>query len=472
MTEIQIKPINALIVSSVEAGSPASRAGVRTGDILKAIDGKRVLDILDYRFHSSASLLALHVERDGIELDLSMRKRIDEDAGIEFEFELGDKVHTCVNKCVFCFIHQQPKKMRRSLYLMDDDFRLSFMHGNYVTLTNLSDEEWSRILEQRLSPLYVSVHATDPDLRSTLLGRKQPTPILPQIRELADNRIDVHAQIVLCPGLNDGVALEQTLNDLAAEHRANTGKRAGVPSVAIVPVGMTRFRERLPQLNHVERDYARDMIRSVRRIESEFTKRLGTRFAWLADEWYHIAQVGYPGKEHYEEFPQLEDGIGTVRLFKESARSVSRKLPSRVDQPIQATLVTAEMPASVVQEFADRLNEIEGVEINVCIVKNKFFGGDIHIAGLLTAEDILDSVAQFQPCHETVILPRICLRDDDLFLDDVTLDEARVRSGKDLRAVGNSPAELAVALKLVAAPRGSGSAGASRWMMEDRTPGA
>ena len=466
MSEIVLKNLNALLVSDVEPGSPAERAGIRTGDLLREIDGNPVIDILDYRFHSASARMRLTIERDGQTLRPLLRKQETEDSGLSFEYDLGDKVHTCKNKCVFCFIHQQPKKMRKSLYLMDDDFRLSFMHGNYVTLTNLSDAEWARILEQRLSPLYVSVHATDPELRATLLGRREPTPILPQIRELADNRIDVHAQIVLCPTLNDCDSLEQTLDELAEEHRSVTGKRAGVPSVAIVPVGMTQFRERLPRLQHVERDYARDLIAQVARRSRKFEKRLGTRFAWLADEWYYIAGLKYPGRLHYEDFPQLEDGIGTVRLFLEDARLVSRKLPARVEAPISATLVTAEMPAPTVQAFADRLNRIEGVSVNVCVVKNEFFGGDIHIAGLLTSQDILAALERMPNRGRHIYIPRICLRDESLFLDDVTLEEARVASGLDLRVVGNRPRDLAEAMGLTASGRSRAPVSRS-WITEE-----
>ncbi len=464
MSEIVLKNLNALLVSGVEAGSPAERAGVRPGDLLRQINGRPILDILDYRFYAAESRLSLVLERDGQPLTARIRKGEDEDAGLAFEFDLGDKVHTCKNKCVFCFIHQMPKKMRKSLYLMDDDFRLSFMHGNYVTLTNLTPEEWARIKEQKLSPLYVSVHATDPELRGKLLGRKEPTPILPQIRELASERIDVHAQIVLCPGLNDGAALDQTLDELAAEHRSVTGKRAGVPSVAIVPVGLTRFRERLPRLAHVERDYARAMIAHIKRRTREFQRRLGTHFAWLGDEWYFLAEQPVPGRAYYEEFPQLEDGIGTVRLFLEGMKQVSQRLPERAPAPVAATLVTAEMPAPVIQAYADRLNRIAGVDVNVCVVKNHFFGGDIHIAGLLTATDILAQLKAFPDCKPTVYLPKICLRDESLFLDDRTLEEARAESGLDLRAVGNTPRDLAEALGLIRPTRTHSSL--PGWVME------
>lgn len=466
MSEIFIKNLNALVVSGIDPNSPADLAGIQTGDLLRQINGRPILDILDYRFHSADVRLRLSLHRAGEPLEIEIQKPIDQDLGLNFEQDLGDKIHTCKNKCVFCFIHQQPKKMRKSLYLMDDDFRLSFMHGNYVTLTNLTSEEWARILEQKLSPLYVSVHATEPDLRAKLLGRPTPTPILPQIRELADNRIDVHAQIVLCPGLNDGENLDQTLTELAREHRSVTNKRAGVPSVAIVPVGLTRFRERLPNLVHVERDYARKMIEQVHHRAEEFESRLGTRFAWLADEWYHIAETNIPPKSHYEDFPQLEDGIGTIRLFLENLRQLTPRLPKKAPRPLQATLVTAELPAKYVQTLADRLNRIEGIDLNVCVIKNNFFGGDIHIAGLLTAQDILAQLEAFPDCHHTVFLPKICLRDGTLFLDDKTLDEARVESGRDLRAIGNTPRDLAVALGLVSSARSS-EAPSTRWLIEN-----
>lgn len=465
MSEIFVKNVNALIVSVIEPQSPAALAGVEPGDHLRRINGRPILDILDYRFHAADTHLEMEIEREGRSLTLSALKTLEEDLGLTFEYDLGDKVHTCNNKCVFCFIHQQPKKMRRSLYLMDDDFRLSFMHGNYVTLTNLSTEEWARILEQRLSPLYVSVHATDPELRRQMLGRKELTPILPQLRVLADNRIDVHAQVVLCPGLNDGENLDRTLTELAAEHRSVTGKRAGVESVAIVPVGMTRYRERLVRLAPVEKRYAGEMIDQVAQHTKRFQQMIGTRFAWLGDEWYTLAGRSLPGRAHYEQFPQLEDGIGTIRLFLEDAKKVLLRLPSRVPVPLQATLVTAELPAPFVQEFAERLNRVEGVDLNVCVVKNEFFGGDIRIAGLLTATDILNQLREFPDCHEVVYVPAICLRDGELFLDDLTLEQARAQSGLDLRVTGNSPTDLARALGLIR-PNAAGSARTSGWAME------
>lgn len=453
-----------LRVDCVDRGSPADRAGIQPGDCILEVNGHPVLDVLDYRFYSAEPRVQILLERNGRRVRRRMTMADASSTGISFADDLADKIHTCRNKCIFCFIHQMPKRMRRSLYLMDDDFRLSFMHGNYVTLTNLSEEDFQRIEEQKLSPLYVSVHATDPVLRGALLGRKEPAPILPHLRRLAEARIDTHTQIVLCPGVNDGPVLQQTLEDLAAEHPSVSGRRCGVLSVAIVPVGLTRFRERLPRLASATADYARDLVRSIRLLQGSFMKRVGTRFAWLSDEWYFLAGMPVPGARHYEDFPQLEDGIGTVRMFLEGARRLERKLPARAPAPVRATLVTGELAAGVLQSLADRLNRIEGVHLDVCVVKNRFFGGGINVAGLLTAQDILEHLARLHVQHR-VYLPAICLKDGTLFLDDVTLDDARERSRLDLRIGGSSPRDLAEALGLV--PQAAWSRGRRRpWLME------
>lgn len=465
MSELRVQnPPNALTISAVEPGSAAARAGIRVGDLLHEMNGRPMLDVLDYQFHADKARLRCVIERGGERQTVTIRRADGEPVGLMFASDLGDKIHTCNNRCVFCFIHQMPKKMRKTLYLMDDDFRLSFMHGNYVTLTNVSEAELQRIIEQRLSPLYVSVHATDPALRGALLGKREPQPILPRLRLLAENRIDVHAQIVLCPGLNDGLALHQTLDELAAEHPSQSGRRAGVLSVAIVPVGLTRFRERLPKLASADRDYAAQMIADIRRRERAFLKRLGTRFAWLSDEWYFLADRPIPGMAHYEQFPQLEDGIGTVRLFLEGARRLQRRLPACAPTPLSATLVTAELPAPVIQKFADRLNRIPGVDLNVCTVQNRFFGGGINIAGLLTAQDIRAQLATF-PTRPTVFLPDICLRDGSLFLDDITVEEMRRETRLDIRVTGTGPRDLAAAMGLLppARPRRPWP---TRWRME------
>lgn len=438
-----------LRVVEVDEDSSAGAAGLLPGDLVSAVNGTPVYDVLDFDFHAASIDPVLDLRRDGVALQVTLEKDEDDLHGLRFASELGDKIRTCTNKCVFCFIHQMPRKMRKTLYVMDDDFRLSFLHGNYVTLTNLADAEWRRILEQRLSPLYVSVHATDPGLRGVLLGKKDPAPIIPQLRELATNRIDVHAQVVLCPGWNDSWALADTIEELSRLHPAATGLRAGVQSVAIVPVGLTQFRERLPDLRAVDRDYARQMIATTRPVGSQFRERLGTRFVWLSDEWYFLAGARIPGRAHYEGFPQLEDGVGTVRRFMDDAARLARRLPAAAPAPVKATLVTGELAAEMVRGFAARLSQIRRVDVNVCVVRNRFFGEHINVTGLLTGADIVEQLGEFG-ARPTVYLPDICLRDgEDVTLDDMTVEDLRRATGLDVRVCGTRPRDLARLMGLV-----------------------
>ncbi len=441
MSELLARSYRGLLIARVESGSLAEGLGLQPGDAVLSVNGKRVMDTLDYRFHVTEPYVELTIQRGDETLTLATQKEPYDLLGIEFENDLADRIHTCNNKCVFCFIHQMPKGMRRSLYLMDDDFRLSFLYGNYVTLTNLTEEEFQRILEQRLTPMYVSVHATDPDLRGRLLGKREPAPILPVLQRLHEGGIDVHAQIVLCPGWNDGDALRQTLYDLAMLHPAVTGKRAGTLSVAIVPVGLTKFRQKLTPLTPPDRAYAQRFIREVRAMERHFRKRLGTRFAFLSDEWFFLAGEPIPGRRYYEDFPQLDDGVGTVRLFLDRACHVARRLPLALPRTVQMTLVTGELPAAVIERFARMLQRVQGVELNVCAVKNHFFGGTVSVAGLLTAQDIADALARV-PTYPTVVLPSICLREDHLFLDDVTVEQFETQIGRRVLVVEPHPAAL------------------------------
>ncbi|MCS6949900.1 MAG: DUF512 domain-containing protein [bacterium] len=449
MAELLTRSYRGLVIASVERGSLGEELGLQPGDVVLEVNGKRLMDMLDYRFHVTEERVELTVQRGEQTLVFTVQKEPYDLLGIDFENDLADKIHTCNNKCVFCFIHQMPKGMRRSLYLMDDDFRLSFLYGHYVTLTNVTEEEFERILEQKLSPMYVSVHATDPELRGRLLGKREPVPILPILQRLHEGGIDVHAQIVLCPGWNDGEALRQTLYDLAMLHPAVTRQRGGTLSVAIVPVGLTQFRQRLTPLTPPNRAYAQRLIRDVRAMERRFQQRLGTRFAFLSDEWFFLAGQPIPERRYYEDFPQLEDGVGTVRLFLERASRLVRRLPDALPHPVRMTLVTAELPATVIERFAQMLRRVRGLELNVCVVPNRFFGGTISVAGLLTAQDIVDALDRF-PAHPTVVLPSICLREGYLFLDDVTVEQFEAQVGRHVLVVEPHPAALWRAIRAMA----------------------
>jgi putative radical SAM enzyme (TIGR03279 family) len=416
-----------LPVEQVESGSPAERAGVRSGDRIVAVDGVPVRDVVDFRYYSSEEQFELTLRRDGRKRTVLVEREWGEEVGIRFAFELADGIHTCENKCVFCFIHQMPKGMRKSLYLMDDDYRLSFLHGHYVTLTNLSEEEFERIKEQRLSPIHVSVHAVDPALRGYLLGREQPEPVLPLLKDLIAHGIQIHAQVVLCPGLNDGAALEETVRTLADLY-------PGVQSVAVVPVGLSKFRHNLYPIRRVNAEYSRKILEHLSGLRVELKTKLGTAFVFPSDEWFFYAGRRIPARKWYEDFPQLEDGVGTCRLFLDEAhagfRHVRRKGWFLMHD---VTLVTAPLARRVIEWFAGRLMNVTGLRCRVLSVENDFFGRGITVAGLITAQDLSRSLLE-AGVTGTVLVPDIALNDDQRFVDDLSLEDVRRQTNTNLLA--------------------------------------
>ena len=428
----------------------AARAGIQVGDVVTHVNGQPVLDIVDFAFLSAGEKVTLDVERAEIgPLHFEIAKDYDEDLGIEFGDDLFDRVHICKNKCVFCFLYQQPKGLRPSLYIKDDDYRLSFLHGNYLTLTNMGESEFQRVIDQKLSPLFVSVHATDPEVRGRMLGRKGPEPILPRLQMLADAKIQVHGQVVLCPGYNDGPELARTVQELAALHPERRGSYGGVLSVAVVPVGLTQFRDRLAALKTCTPDFARDLVEEAEGWRAQFRKDLGTNFVFLSDELYLSAGLAVPSARQYEGFPQLEDGVGLVRLFTDDVQKVARRLPARLPAPRTATLVTGELAAPFVGALADTFNRVENLYVNVCAVHNTFFEGNISVAGLLTGRDIAAALGRMgEAVGERVVLPSIMLRDPDrdVFLDDMTLPEFKAAVGREVCIVERMPSAAAKAI--------------------------
>ncbi|MGI8922847.1 MAG: DUF512 domain-containing protein [Fimbriimonadales bacterium] len=432
MSELVMAKNQGLVISAVDPGSPVARAGFEPHDVLRRIDGHAVNDVVDLRYHSSQEEFEIEFVRDGVFQTVLVERAWGEDLGFNFTFELADQIHTCDNKCVFCFIHQMPKGMRKSLYLMDDDFRLSFLHGNYVTLTNMGDEEFERTKEQGLSPLYVSVHAADARLRGFMLGRPAPEPIIPRLEDLNRSGISVHCQIVLCPGLNDGKALDTTIEQLSELHTKRTGHDGGVLSVAIVPVGLSKFRHNLYPVRRVTPEYSRNLLAQVRHWHLKLKPTLGTRFVFPSDEWFFYAGRSVPPRPWYEDFPQFEDGVGTCRLFLDQAKRGYAKLPERIEAVRHITLVTGLLPSEVIRSFAGRLSQVQNLSADVCVVINNFFGHGITIAGLLTGQDVINALNNHKP-KGIVAIPDITLKDDYLFLDDLTLDDVREQTGCDIR---------------------------------------
>ena len=437
-------------VLALEPDSPAAHAGIQLGDVITHVNSQPVLDIVDFAFLSAGERVTLDMLRSGTEpLHFEISKGYDEDLGIEFGDDLFDRVHICKNKCVFCFLYQQPKGLRPSLYIKDDDYRLSFLHGNYLTLTNMGEAEFQRVIDQKLSPLFVSVHATDPEVRGRMLGRKGPEPILPRLEMLADAKIQIHGQVVLCPGYNDGAQLEQTVRELAALHPEARGTYGGVLSVAVVPVGLTQFRDRLAALTTCSPEFSRSVVEASDAWRARFRKQLDTNFVFLSDEFYLAAGMEVPAARQYEGFPQLEDGVGMVRLFQDDVKKVARKLPARLPAPRTATLVTGELAAPFLNTLADTFNQVENLNVNVCAVHNTFFEGNISIAGLLTGHDVAKALHKMgDAVGERVVLPSIMLRDPDrdIFLDDMTLSEFEATVGREVHVVERMPSAAAKAI--------------------------
>jgi putative radical SAM enzyme (TIGR03279 family) len=431
-----------VVVARVRTRSPAARAGLRPGDRLVAVNGVRLRDAIDFHFQAATARLRLEVARDGQSAALTLVRPEGQDLGLELLPPRPGEISTCANKCVFCFIHQLPRGMRRSLYVKDDDYRLSFLHGNYITLTDLEEAALDRIVEQRLSPLYVSVHATDPDLRHALLGAPRVRgELLPRMRRLAGAGIRMHAQIVLCPGWNDGAHLERSVRDLAALH-------PGVATVAVVPVGLTRHRERLPRLRVSTPAEAQEVVRTIHAWQADCRARLGTRFVFAADELYLLAGLEPPAAREYEGFPLEEDGVGLVRRFTDGFARASRRLPARVAPARRVLVVTGEMFGARLAALLGGVR-VGGLEVSVRPVANDFFGGNIGVAGLLTGRDILAQLSR-DAGGDLVLLPGVALKDGEgVFLDDLTPADLSADLGVAVRPVDPRPAAL---LKAVAGP--------------------
>lgn len=401
-----------LTVSAVAPGSIADEVGIAPGDRIYAVDNLVLTDVIDYRFALAGEHLEILVRRrNGEEWLLEVEKEYDEDLGITFAEPFG-RLRRCANHCLFCFLDQMPPGLRPSLYVNDDDYRLSFWEGNFTTLTNTGPRDLARIAAQRLSPLYVSVHATDPALRRRMLGNPRAGKILEQLSFLKRHGIVLHTQIVLCPGINDGPALEQTIKDLGELAPA-------VQSIAVVPVGLTRFREGLFPLRRFTPEEALRVIATVERWQKEFRQRCGTSLVFAADEFYLLAGKPVPPAEIYEGFPQLENGVGLVRRFLDEAEEVLTA-PLRPLKYSAAVVVTGTLAFSLLQDFASRLEKkAGGPRLTVIPVKNIFFGPGVTVAGLLTARDVIRAVGG-SSSGKPVVLPAAMFNEAGLTLDDLT----------------------------------------------------
>ena len=399
------------LISSVKHGSLAEAAGIKAGESLLTVNGSSLRDIIDLSFLLADEQVVLKLAgADGTEREITIDKRIDEDLGLEFESAVFDKVTTCYNKCVFCFVDQMIPGMRKGLYVRDDDYRLSFLYGNFITLTNMKDEDFDRIIQTHMSPLYVSVHATDPEVRCKMMNNRFAGELMDKLKRLFDAGITVHTQIVCCPGYNDGEVLKRTYADLRA-------LAPNVETMAVVPVGLTKNRAHLTPLRLFTPEEAREIVTTVTEWQQECRQSLGKSFVYLGDEFYILAGMPLPQADWYDGFPQLENGIGLSRNFLEEWQEANKIAP--VKGEVNSVIPVGTSAYKVLQPLIEDFNAKTGMQHKLIGVENEFFGSTVNVTGLLCGSDILNAVKGAQ----SIILPEVVLNSDDLFLDDMTYAE-------------------------------------------------
>ena len=421
-------------ILSVSPSSPAEKAGIRSGESIVSINGEQVIDEIDFQALITHPHLEMEIaDKDGAVRPVTVAKSRWESLGVVLDEAVIMKPRSCRNHCIFCFIDQMPKGMRRSLYVRDDDWRLSLMMGNYVTLTNVDDEEFARILRRKASPLYISVHATDPEVRCRMLRNPNAGNILERLTAMKNHGLQFHAQIVLCPGYNDGKILKKTLEDLASLWPSAL-------SVAIVPIGVTRFRDKLTQIPIVDQESAEQLTRDVVLFQERCLKEFGTRFAFLSDEFYCIAGMDMPKEEIYEDYPQIENGVGMIRQFEEECEEAFQELSEkdlpRPDHTVRLAIPTGVSVAPHIEKLCERYAP-NWAKTEVIPVVNRFFGETITVTGLIVGRDLLHSLEG--KTYDAVLISGSMLRENtECFLDDMTLDEVREKAGKPIRVVENT----------------------------------
>lgn len=412
---MMIKEKTQMIAEQIEAGSIAEELNIKSGDKILKVNNATPKDIIEYSYLINEEEITLLVEHKNGEIEeYEIEKDFDEDLGIVFTSAVFDKVKRCCNHCIFCFVDQQPEGLRDTLYIKDDDWRLSYIQGTYVTLTNLNEEDWKRIEQYHISPLFISVHTTNPDLRIKMTRNKNAGKIMEQLKRFKKLKTKLHIQIVLCPGINDKDELKRTLEDLKTV-------KSAIKSIAIVPVGISKYRKE--KLQKVDKTIAQETIKIV----DEFNKDIKKQLAMVSDEFFILAGQDVPDKKYYGDFLQIEDGVGSIRLLKDSFKKCLKKLKKKIKKPTKLTIATASTASKIFREFKDEIN-VENLEFEVLEIKNNFFGKDINVAGLIVAQDIIDVIKDKDV--QNLVISAVMLKKngedyEEIFLDGKTVDDIK-----------------------------------------------
>ncbi|AEY66705.1 DUF512 domain-containing protein [Clostridium sp. BNL1100] len=433
---------NKIKICMVQSESIAEEAGVEAGDFLLSINKQNIKDIFDYRYYQASEELLLEIEKpDGEIWEIEVEKDEIEDLGLEFEDSLIDGAKSCTNKCIFCFIDQLPKGMRETVYFKDDDSRLSFLTGNYVTLTNIKNEELERIIHYRMSPINVSVHTTNPDLRKFMLGNRFAGDVMDKIRMLTDNGIEVNCQIVLCRDINDHHELDKTIDDLCQLYPS-------INSVSIVPVGISRHRENLFELKPFDMESSANVINQVHKWQNKLLQERGSRVIYLSDEFYINAGIDIPKYKEYEGFPQIENGVGMVALLRQEVKeALKNKKKHIMSTQRKVSLVTGRLVYKNILQLVDEIKNVySGLEVNVYDIENDFFGPYVTVTGLLTGQDIVKQLKGRDLGQELLISRNMLRAGEHVFLDDYTVERIEVELDIPIRIVDSSGSDFVNAL--------------------------
>ena len=402
-------------IKEIESNSISSQLGLVEGDEIIAINGKKINDYIDYQYETSERYFTLTVKKiNGKIKKYDVERDYGDILGIKLDGIIYDGLKKCNNDCIFCFVKQQPDHLRDSLLIKDDDYRFSFLEGSFITLSNLNDSDWKKIINKRLSPLYISVHTTNPELRIKMMKNPKTANILDDLNRLKDNNIKFHAQLVLCPGLNDGQELKKSLDDLEKFYPS-------LLSLGVVPVGLTKYRDNLEDLSSYDKQNALEVLHIIETKQKELKNKYSTNFLYASDEFYLLANKKIPPYEEYNGFPQIENGIGLTRLLWKELDEIENSLPQVIANK-KITIVTSVLAAKVLKVVVNKLNEIKGLDINILVVKNDFFGNNVTVAGLLTGQDIYNTIKN-NTTASNIIIPGIALNDNNYFLDGMSYSE-------------------------------------------------